>query len=300
MNRPVALHSNSMRGMVLIGVLWMVAALTLLATGALHAVRAEIRVVATLKESARATAHGDAVLRLAAAALSAPASQRDRYLRLDTQFDGQPITVHVIPVSGLVNLNQAAESLLADVFIYAGGLGPEAARAAAQRIIDWRDPDPTPHAQGAEDSAYEAAGVVFRTRGRRFEVVEDLLQVLGIDFDLYVKVASLFTADGSGAGVDPLAAPPAVLHVLARGNMDVVERIVAARAADGRLADTSGLVSAHVAKATASRFLLEAHVPVDAAAIVVRSHLIDVSPQRDMPLPWRILGVDTRYLSQDR
>lgn len=288
------------RGMVLIGVLWMVAALSLLATGALHAVRAEIRVVTTLKASALAAAHGDAVLRLAAATLATPGRPRDRHAVVDMRFDGRLMSVHVIPVSGLVNLNQASESLLVDVFVHAGGLAPEPARTLAQRVLDWRDPDPTPRPQGAEDPDYEAAGVAYRTRGARFEVVEDLLQVLGIDFDLYARVAPLFTADGNGAGVDPLAATPEVLWVLARGNANVVERILSARRSDGRLADSAGLVADHLGQPQAARIRLEAYVPVDDATMLIRSHLIDLSPQSDAPLPWRILGTETRYLAQAR
>lgn len=288
------------RGMVLIGVLWMVAALSLLATGALHAVRAEIRAVSTVKESARASTQGDAVLRLAAAALTAADRPRDRYVQFETLFDEQPITVYIIPVSGLINLNQAPEGLIADAFTVAGGLAPEAARTLAQRILDWRDPDPTPRPMGAEDSAYEAAGVTYRTRGGRFEVIEDLLQVLGVDFDLYAKIAPLFTADGGGGGVDPLAATPAVLEVLARGNKDVVTHILAQRASDGRLADTSALVREHLQDAAPTRFLLEAHVPLGNGMALVRSHLVDSSPQRDAPLPWRILGTGSRFHSEAR
>jgi general secretion pathway protein K len=142
--------------------------------------------------------------------------------------------------------------------------------------------------------------VAYRTRGARFEAVEDLLQVLGIDFDLYARVAPLFTADGNGAGVDPLAATPEVLWVLARGNANVVERILSARRSDGRLADSAGLVADHLGQPQAARIRLEAYVPVDDATMLIRSHLIDLSPQSDAPLPWRILGTETRYLAQAR
>jgi len=123
--------------------------------------------------------------------------------------------------------------LLTELIAVGADVERNRASSLAQRIIDFRDADENPQPAGAEDPAYAAAGSPFRTRGGPLEATEDLLQVLGFDFDLFERLRPLVTVHGRGDGrVDPVAAPLSVLRVLAGGNEQMASAYAAAVSVD--------------------------------------------------------------------
>jgi len=279
-------------GLALVAVLWIAAALMITATGVVYAVRNEVRTVASFRELAVAGALGDAGVLLVARELAAAAKQEGRLQQYDTQFEQAVVGVRVVPLTGLIDLNAAAEPLLTDLIAVAGGMDQSQAAPLAQRIIDWRDADEQPHPQGAEDAAYAAAGSPFRTRGGPFESPEDLLQVLGIDFDLYGRLRPLITVHFRGAGrVDPAAAPLSVLRVLASGNEQIAVDYANAREASGALADTTRFPAAYVARAQSPRYLVEAAVQLSNGARLVTRKVLDIATAGD-GLPWQTLWAE--------
>lgn len=225
------------RGLALIAVLWVVAALTILAAGMLALVKGHTRALGSFQSQIQADALGDAGAQLALRQVLEKREQFQRFQRLNFDIEGTPVEVDVIPVSGLISLNGAQESLLVDLFAH-GGVSPDKARALAQRVMDWRDPDGVAMPQGAEDDAYAAAGSRYRTRGSGFQAAEDLLQVLGVDYDLYVRIASLITVDSRLTTVDAGAAPDEVLRILAGGDAAAASNYAQKRSGvgDGRFA----------------------------------------------------------------
>lgn len=286
--KAAALRSPQ-QGLALVAVMWLVAALSLMAASMTYTMRAEVRVVSTLRDMAAASALGDAVIQLAAAQLVTPGAIRDQYRQFELDFERRRFEVRVVPLTGLIDLNAAPAALLGDLLATAGGLDADAATILAQRIVDWRDKDDAALPSGAENDAYVAANSLFRTRGEGFEATEDLLQVLGMDVDLYGKISPLVTADGGADKVDPMAAPLPVLLVLAGANAQVAERVFVARATDGKLADTSGLSPAHTGQSAASRYRIEARVPLPSGVIMVRTQVVDASPSQAQRVPWRLV-----------
>ena len=125
-------------------------------------------------------------------------------------YGGQTIDLDIAPLDGLISLNGANVPLLAALLQTGGGLDTGRAQALAAEIVAWRDtrPEVDPTSPGAAS-----------VQARRFEAPEDLLLVPGIDYTLYARIAPLVTAELSGGGqVNPLAAPPGVLAVLAHGD----------------------------------------------------------------------------------
>jgi general secretion pathway protein K len=277
------------RGLALVAVLWMVAALMVTTTGLVQAVRGEVRIVSSFREMAAAGALGEAGIVVAARELAGTRNRESRLQQSEVLFEQVAIGVRVVPLTGLIDLNSAAEPLLTDLLAVAGGIDRGQAARLAQRIIDWRDADDQPQPDGAEDAAYAAAGSPFRTRGGPFESPEDLLQVLGIDFELFERIRPLVTVHLRGNGrVDPAAAPPPVLRVLAGGNEQIAAAYAGAREASGALADSTRFPAAFVARAPTSRFLIEAAVPLSNGAVLVTRRILDVaSPQEG--LPWETL-----------
>lgn len=286
------LPAGGQQGLALVAVLWMIAALMVTAMGVVHAVRGEVRAVTSFREMAAAGALGDAGVVLAARELAGARVRDSRLQQYEIAFEQAAIGIQVVPLTGLIDLNSAAEPLLTDLIAIAGEVDRGFAARLAQRIIDWRDADDQPQPDGAEDGAYAAAGSPFRTRGGPFESPEDLLQVLDVDFDLYYRLRPLVTVHLRGNGrVDPAAAPLAVLRVLAAGNLQIAEGYASAREASGALADTTRFPAAYIARAPSSRYLIEASVPLSNGAFLVSRRILDVASAMD-DLPWETLWAE--------
>ena len=289
--RPAGVLARG-RGLALVAVLWTVAALMITSAGLVHAVRGEVRSVASFRETAAAGALGEAGIVIAARELAATKSREIRLGQFEIAFEQVMVGIRIVPLTGLIDLNSAAEPLLTDLITVAGGVDRGRAARLAQRIIDWRDADDQPQPEGAEDAAYAAAGSPFRTRGGPLDSYEDLLQVLDIDFDLYQRLRPLVTVHLRGAGqVDPLAAPLPVLRVLAGGDEQLAQEYAGARQASGALADTTRFPAGSIARSPSSRFLIEASVPLSVGAVHVTRRVLDF----DVPfegLPWQTLWTE--------
>ncbi len=278
--------AQAQQGIALVAVLWMVAALMVTATGIVYAVRGEVRAVSSYREMAGAGALADAGIVLAARELAVTRDRGAQRRSYEAVLDGVRINVRTTALTGLIDLNAASEALLTDFFAVAGGMDRSRASSFAQRVIDWRDADEQPHPEGAEDAAYAAAGSPFRTRGGPFDTPEDLLQVLEVDFDLFVRLRPLFTVHIRGGGrVDPVAAPPAVLRILASGNEQTAAAYASARDTNGVLADSTRFPAAYLANTQTRRFLVEASVQLSNGAYLVVRRIVDVSSGQS-GVPW--------------
>lgn len=260
------------RGMALIAVLWLVAALSIMVSGVSGVVRQESRVQAAARQKLEAQALGDAALMLVLQQLVAPPQPVQQWTETTVAFNGVSIPVAVMPLSGLISINSASPQLLTALLTIGGGLPEGAAQQIAINIVDTRQ--------------RSAAG---GGMPERFEAPEDLMQVPGVDYDLYARLAPLITADSNfGApGVDPMAAPPEVLQILAGGNQAVADRIAAARASGQPGVDTSGLdPSLAMGASFRRRYRLSAKVPLaDGGTFVVERSVYFAGRSRD-GLPW--------------
>lgn len=221
------------QGIALVAVLWMVAALAILVSGVLYTVKVDTRVAAGHYQSARAAALLDGALRLAAAELAATPNVPVVPLTLSYKVGETEVAVDVAVASGYINLNTAPEPLLTDLLTYAAALPQEQAAILAQRVIDWRDVDEERSPVGAERPEYEAPGLAYVPRNEHLRRPDDAGQVLGVAAGVYDSIRDLVTTVGTGGDgtVNPLAAPEAVLVVLARGDQARARDVVAARRA---------------------------------------------------------------------
>jgi general secretion pathway protein K len=240
----------------------------------------------------KATALGDAAIQLAVLDWKTTTPAPDRLMRGQYTFEDVTIDVEIVPASGYVALNSASESLLQAVFVHGAGLTPDDARVLAQRVIDWRDTDIAPMPEGAEAEAYVAAGVRWRPRNERFLVPEDLLQVLGVDFDLYARIERFFTVWSDSSGVNPRAAPEDVLFILCAGNAGEATRIAAARDAGQFGIDTSTLNPSWLTGSGSQNTLhVLASVPLEPGRRAVRGRWVQLTPDKD-GTPWKTIRAE--------
>lgn len=273
MGRRPAYPAPVERGMALIAVLWLVAALSLMVTGVSGVVRQEARVVSVARQRLEAEALGDAALAIVLQKLAATPQAVTQWTDTSVMFNGTEVPVTIMPLSGLININGASLPLLTALLTIGGGLPEAQAQQLAINIVDSRE------RRSLSGRAPE-----------RFEAIEDLLQVPGFDFDLYARLAPFVTASSSGAGgsaVNPLAAPPEVLTILANGDQGMANRIAEQRASGQPGVDTTGLAAGlAIGGGSARRYRVTAHVPLAAGGrFNVERNVYFSSRSRD-GLPW--------------
>ena len=273
---------NGLRGLALVAVLWMVAALSIMVVGMSAVVRAETRAVSMSRQSIQLGAQGVAAINLVLQDMVAAAPRINRLTTREVSYAGQDIRVEILPLNGLIDINNASEALLAKLISIQGGVEYQQGLRLARSSIEKR-------------SLKDRTG-----KARGFEALEDWLSVEGMDYELYARVRDLATADLYAVGtgrVNPLAAPREVLNVLAGGNDTLVARIASERDTGTPGIDTTALEAADVESGIADRFRLTASVQVpgspDLLLRVVQS--VDLAPAKRDGLPWRIFDTDRRF-----
>jgi general secretion pathway protein K len=257
------------RGVVLVAVLWIVMALSIIVTGLSRSVRDEARMLSMARQGAQASALGDAAIQLVLQQMGAEPKPVDRMTTVAVQYMGQEIGVQVMPLNGLVDINSAQIPLLVRLLTVAGGLAEGAATPVAQAIVDYRE-------------QRSAQGIP-----RRFEAVEDLMRVPGVNYDLYARLSGLVTADIRGSGmVNPMAAPPAVLQMLAGGNAELVSQIDSRRQSGQPGIDMTGLDAAFVGSGTVRRYRLQARVSAADGGAYLVTRYVDINPRSRDGFPW--------------
>ena len=264
------------RGVALIAVLWLVAAMGLIVTGIVQAVRSEARTAGLQRQTVVATALADAAILLALQNMHAQPKEPSNTIQvIPVQFDGRISEVSVLPLNGLIDINNANVILLSDLYRHAGELNPDAAQALAQATSEARQ---TKSAKGVAS---------------RFEAIEDLLQVPGMTYDLYAKIRHLVTSDlktGSGR-VNPLAAPVGVLQVLTDGDVARAAVLATQRDADPKLMDTSFFKPGQIEMASSSSLRLQVQVGLPDGGALQKIWHVYWSADPRSGLPWRVLGM---------
>ncbi|MBK9217501.1 MAG: general secretion pathway protein GspK [Uliginosibacterium sp.] len=178
------------QGLALVAVLWVVAALSLLTVGLMHAVQVEVRSVASIRESLQAKAACDAAINMVLKDVLANPEKYLRYQVVQGRFEEDPVAVEVVPVAGLVNLNLATVEMLEALFTHAGERPPEEARSIAQRILDWRDKDDLVRVGGAENEQYIQAASPYRQEEALSKQKKTFFRFWGLIMPFMVKSAT--------------------------------------------------------------------------------------------------------------
>ena len=258
------------RGIVLLAVLWMVAALSLVVVGMVNATRQETRRTGQTRQTLASVAQIDAALHLALQQLKTKPAPQTQLSFIDTLFDGQSIRVQVQPLNGFIDLNNAPRDLLVALFVHAGKMERAAAEALATNLVVLRS---------RKDARGSPIG---------FEAVEDLLGVPGVDYALYASIKNFVTTDVRSSGrVNALAAPVGVLTVLADGNAQKAATIAAGRDAGAVGVDTTALNPAFVDGSATQRVQLQAALRLPDGSTLVYRRSVDLSPSAREGTPWR-------------
>ncbi len=230
------------RGVALLIVLWLLVLLAGLAAGIAATARTETHLARNLMAEARTRHLAQAGIHHAITTLfdmrrkaSLPA---DGAAVATVEIGGAEVRYSIRDECGKIDLNTARGGLILGLLL-ANQVAETRATSIAQAILDWRDPDSRRRPRGAEDRDYAAAGRAHGARDGLFESIDELQQVLGVTTALYRRMAPDLTVDCLNAGVEPLAASPAVLASIP--NLDPLQAVAFLRARRAAAAgDTAG------------------------------------------------------------
>lgn len=132
--------------------------------------------------------------------------------------EGGAMHVKVIDAQGLFNLNNLvrnAQPSTPDIGVFRRLLSLENADPnLADAVVDWLDPDSTPHPAGAEDADYMALKPPYRAGNRPFVSVEELRLVRGFTPEIVDKLRPFLVALPTATLVNINTAPPEILSAL--------------------------------------------------------------------------------------
>lgn len=222
------------RGLALVVVLWVSLLLALLAGSYAFGVRTETRIVAGIREKAEARALAEAAIVWMSAGMQ-QWELEDRPLGLNGEsfvwtFAGRPLVLRATEASGRIDINSADEGLWSSVLRHVGVPDEEVVKLV-DAILDWSDSGDARRANGAEAPEYEAAGITPGPKDAPFHSVDELGQVLGMTPEILVRLRPLLTVHGGG-GLNPTYAPREVLLMLAEGDIELVDELLAGDNAD--------------------------------------------------------------------
>jgi general secretion pathway protein K len=287
---PNQSQRRKQNGMALIAVLWITAALSLLAMSLSQMARTDIRVVTVFKQNIQAQALADGALTVAADWLQGQVGRIQGVEQLKVGVGGQEVNVQIVPAAGFININMAPQNLLRDLFIYGAGLSTDRAIELAKNVVAWRS-------QSVDQQSDETMGKN-PPRHDVFVTPQDIRQVAGVTPDIYARIAPLIVANPMATVsslVDPNAAPAGVLSVLAGGDKSIVQRIIGGRADQGAQAppvNVSGLNPEYLQTVGSSYFRLTARVDDSGNMVWKRTWWVDYSMQRQSVTPWFIAQIE--------
>lgn len=230
MTAPNIASRRRARGTALLLVLWITALLAVILGSFAVVARTELQQSRNLFDTIRARLAAEAGVARAVYELNRP--DLNRWLadgrKYEIEFDGNKIEITVQDETGKVDINAADPATLQAMFVLAGA-DEETARKVAAAIVDWRDPDDLAQADGAEDAEYEAADLPYGASDYPFRLAPELQQVLGMDYELYRKVADWITVYGGSGQPNPSFAPAALLPLFTGVTPELAEQLIAQR-----------------------------------------------------------------------
>ncbi|SFR59945.1 general secretion pathway protein K [Marinobacter gudaonensis] len=144
------------------------------------------------------------------------------------EFEGVDLIIRIEDESGKLGLNRVSQEQLKKLFVSAGAEEKQA-DSLADAVLDYRDADDLVRVHGAEQADYEAAGLMSGPRNAQFLVLDELLQVYGMNYQLYQKVAPALSVHSQNPTPDLRLAPREVLMMEPGVTEEFVDMFLQAR-----------------------------------------------------------------------
>jgi general secretion pathway protein K len=217
------------RGFAQLVVLWALLLLGTLAMSFSFSMRTEALAARNGLDGARAYYQARTGIHRAVAQLSAVPIDNVLSEPLVGEEEDASYEARVESEGGKIDINLVPEERLKEV-LRKGGLSAEDAESVGDSILDWRDEDDMPRANGAETAYYSSLPDPVKIRNGKLQSIDELLAVKGVTPELYGRLLSkVFTVHGLSLSVDVNAAPVEVLRVLPGFTPQAAEALVSRR-----------------------------------------------------------------------
>jgi general secretion pathway protein K len=214
-------------GFILIAVLWILGALSVLASIYAVYVINTASAFAVYDDHLKAEALVSAALELTAyRQQTAKAQSRPSHGRFEFRLGRASVTVEYQSEAARIDLNKAPKQLLAGLFV-ALGAGLDDAYGYADRIIGWRTAPSKD--QDSEALAYRMARVGYQPRGAAFPHVNELSLVRDLPMPIVERVLPFVTVYSGRARVNIFDAAPEVIAALPGMTADLLNAFLAQR-----------------------------------------------------------------------
>jgi general secretion pathway protein K len=190
-------RSHAQEGVILIGLLWILTALGVIALSFARESFVEVTAARNMQSMERAgfaarAGIETAVYRLLARQYARSAQPADSMQepdpieagRLEGSFAGSVYKVDIQDESGKLNVNLVSEAQLA-ALIEAAGIPQPDSGIILESILDWKDQDTAHRTNGAEDDYYQSLDPPYRAKNGRIDTIEELLLVRGVTPDYF-------------------------------------------------------------------------------------------------------------------
>jgi general secretion pathway protein K len=203
----------SERGFIIVAVLWILVALSALATIFSVYLANSARVLGATDIGVEGEALASASLELAAyRLLSADQKERPAQGSFRFRMDNADVSVTYTSEAARVDLNAASKETLASLFEVLGA-EQKAASEIADRVVGWHT-QAKPNTANDEEALYLAAGLGYSPRQAPFAHVNELSLVLGVSPAMVERALPYVTVFSKSAEIDVLLAAPEVIAAL--------------------------------------------------------------------------------------
>ncbi len=226
-------------GVALVIVLWILLLITITTSAFTLMARMDSLEAHTILWSTKARLAAEAGMNIAILSLRDP-EEESRLIP-----DGRPFLVQYLDAEvevmvtderGKLNINNATELELLQLFL-ANGLEEDQAELLTAAVLDWVDIDELSRPNGAELPEYESAGYQVGPGNRSFVMVEELLQVLGLPWELFQQIQPGLTVWNENSTPNPAYAPVEALLALPDMTRELANEFVQERHALESLSD---------------------------------------------------------------
>jgi general secretion pathway protein K len=223
--------NRAQKGIALVLVLWILALLTVMATGYSYTMRTEIKLTTNLLHKAQTKAFAEAGIWYTIAEFLKPQHEQDWKFDGSTyalDFGQGSIRVSIQDETGKIDLNTAPSELL-DGLLKAVNVPDKERSSILQSILDWRDRDNLVRNKGAEDDDYELLDYGYGAKDGPFNTLDELQLVMGMTPSLFKKLKPALTIHSYQSSIQPQVAPKEVLLALPGITPEYVAEIIAKR-----------------------------------------------------------------------
>ena len=209
---------SKQRGVAMVLVMWLVAAMSITVGGALALAREEIGLASSRLGEAQAFALGKGIARLAvmdrARAQTAVDENGDpdpaglsRVFMSRYEIDDFTVSATVYPASGFVSVAESDPVVWQRLLSGVGGMDNVAAATLAEQIVN-SELEMTATAGSGPPGSFQFYARYRQARSAAY--VEQLLGVEGMNREVYDRIRPSISPFNVGSGVDPAAAPPEI------------------------------------------------------------------------------------------